>query len=149
VSAWLASAYPWLKSAHIVSVIAWMAGLLYLPRLFVYHATVPVDSKRSALFKIMERRLQRAIMIPAMIATWGFGSLLAATPGVVNWHAGWMWAKLVVVVVLTAYHGALERWRRAFAADRNAHPPRFFRIANELPTVALITIVILVVVKPF
>jgi putative membrane protein len=149
VSAWLAGAYPWIKSAHVVSIVAWMAALLYLPRLFVYHAAVPVESSRSALFKIMERRLQNAIMTPAMIASWGFGVLLAATPGIVDWHRGWVWAKLVVVVALTAFHGVLGRWRQGFAANRNTHAPRFFRVVNELPTVALIAIVILVVVKPF
>jgi putative membrane protein len=149
VSAWLAGAYPWIKSAHVVSIVAWMAGLLYLPRLFVYHAAVPVESRRSTIFKIMERRLENAIMTPAMIASWGFGLLLAATPGIVDWHRGWIWAKLLVVVALTAFHGALGRWRRLFAADHNTHAPRFFRIVNELPTLALIAIVILVVVKPF
>jgi protoporphyrinogen IX oxidase len=149
MSRWLAGAYPWIKSAHIISIIAWMAGLLYLPRLFVYHATVPVDSGRSALFKIMERRLLRAIMTPAMLASWTFGLMLAATPGVVDWHRGWIWAKLALVVGLTVYHAVLGRWRRLFDADRNSHSDRFFRIANELPTVAMIAIVIFVVVKPF
>ena len=149
MSAWLAGAYPWIKSAHVVSIVAWMAALLYLPRLFVYHAAVPVDSGRSALFEIMERRLQNAIMTPAMIASWGFGVLLAATPGIVDWHRGWVWAKLVVVVALTAFHGVLGRWRQGFAANRNTHAPRFFRVVNELPTIALIAIVILVIVKPF
>ena len=149
MSAWLAGAYPWIKSAHLVGVIAWMAGLLYLPRLLVYHAAVPVGSERSAIFKTMERRLQNAIMTPAMIASWGFGVLLAATPGVVDWHRGWIWTKLIVVVALTGFHGMLWRWRRGFAADRSTHTPRFFRVVNELPTIALIAIVILVVVKPF
>jgi protoporphyrinogen IX oxidase len=149
VSSWPAGAYPWIKSAHIVSVVAWMAGLLYVPRLFVYHATVPVDSDRSAIFKVMERRLQNAIMTPAMIASWTFGLLLTATPGVVNWQSGWIWAKLMLVVALTVYHAFLGRWRRAFAGDRNIHSAGFFRIANELPTAALIAIVVLVVVKPF
>jgi protoporphyrinogen IX oxidase len=149
VSGWLAGAYPWIKSAHIISIVAWMAGLFYLPRLFVYHATVPCHSQRAATFKVMERRLQKAIMTPAMLASWAFGLLLAATPGIVDWHRGWIWIKLVLVVGLTAYHLLLGHWRRAFAEDRNAHPPRFFRIANEIPTVALIAIVILVVVKPF
>jgi putative membrane protein len=149
VSAWLVGAYPWIKSAHIVSIVAWMAGLLYLPRLFVYHAAVPAESARSATFKIMERRLENAIMTPAMIVSWAFGLLLAATPGIVDWHRGWVWAKLVLVVALTGFHGALGRWRRRLATDRNTHAPRFFRIVNELPTLALIAIVILVVVKPF
>ncbi len=149
MSEWLASAYPWIKSAHIVSVIAWMAGLLYLPRLFVYHAAVPIGSNRSATFAVMERRLQNAIMTPAMLATWGFGLLLAGTPGVVDWHRGWIWTKLGLVVGLTVYHLLLARWRNAFADGRNYHSTRFFRIANELPTVALVAIVVLVVVKPF
>jgi putative membrane protein len=149
VTAWLAAAYPWIKSAHILAVIAWMAGLLYLPRLFVYHAMAPTGSNRSATFKIMERRLLRGIMNPAMIATLVLGMLLARTPGVVDWHRGWIWAKLALVAALTAYHGALAVWRRAFAEDRNRHSPRFFRIVNEIPTVALIAIVVLVVVKPF
>ena len=145
----LPAAYPWIKSAHIVSMVAWMAGLFYLPRLFVYHATVPVGSNRSETFKVMERRLLRAIMTPAMIATWVFGLILAATPGIIDWRMGWMWAKLVLVLALTAFHLALARWRGAFAADRNRHSGRFFRAVNELPTAALIAIVVLVVVRPF
>ncbi len=146
---WLATAYPWVKSAHILAVIAWMAGLLYLPRLFVYHAAAPAGSDRSETFKVMERRLQRGIMTPAMIAAWVFGAMLAATPGLVDWRRGWIWAKLALVVALTAYHLALALWRRAFAEDRNRHAARFFRVVNELPTLALIAIVVLVVVKPF
>jgi protoporphyrinogen IX oxidase len=149
LSDWLAGAYLWVKSAHILAVIAWMAGLLYLPRLFVYHAMAPPGSDQSETFKTMERRLQRGIMTPAMVATLAFGLLLAGTPGVVDWHRGWIWAKLVLVAALAAYHGALGHWRRAFAEDRNRHSPRFFRIANELPTLALIAIVVLVVVQPF
>jgi protoporphyrinogen IX oxidase len=149
MNGWQAAAYPWIKSAHILAVIAWMAGQLYLPRLFVYHAMVPVGSHRSETFKIMERRLLRGIMNPAMIAALGFGVLLAGMPGIVDWHRGWIWAKLILVAALTGYHGALARWRRAFADDRNRHSPRFFRIVNELPALALIAIVVLVVVKPF
>ena len=149
VSLWLSEAYPWIKSLHIVSMVAWMAGLLYLPRLYVYHAMAPIGSDRSETFKIMERRLQRGIMTPAMLATWGFGFLLAGTPGVVDWRMGWMWAKLALRRGLTVFHFLLARWREAFAADRNRHPTRLFRIVNELPTVALIAIVILVVIKPF
>jgi protoporphyrinogen IX oxidase len=149
VNGWLVGAYPWIKSAHIVGIVSWMAGLLYLPRLFVYHATVPIGSDQSEIFKIMERRLQNAIMTPAMIASWLFGVFLAASPGIVDWHLGWIWAKLVLVIALTGYHAALGRWRRAFAAGRNVHSARFFRIVNELPSVALVAIVILVVVKPF
>lgn len=149
MSAWLAAAYPWVKSVHILAVIAWMAGMLYLPRLFVYHAMAPVASSRSETFKTMERRLLRGIMTPAMIATLAFGLLLAGTPGLVDWHRGWIWAKLTLVASLVVYHGALALWRRAFAENRNRHSPRFFRIVNELPTLALIGIVVLVVVKPF
>jgi putative membrane protein len=149
VNAWLANAYPWIKSAHIIAVVAWMAGLLYLPRLFVYHAQAPADSDLSRTFEIMERRLLRMIINPAMIAALGFGLLLAGTPGVVNWHRGWIWAKLALVAGLAAYHGGLARWRRAFAEHRNQHSSRFFRMVNELPALALIAIVVLVVVKPF
>ncbi|MGH7116487.1 MAG: protoporphyrinogen oxidase HemJ [Stellaceae bacterium] len=149
MSSWLTGAYPWLKSAHIIAVIAWMAGLLYLPRLFVYHATSAAGSDQSETFKVMERRLQRGIMTPAMLATLLFGVLLAGTPGVVNWHRGWIWAKLALVAGLVCCHAALVHWRRAFAVDSNRHSPRFFRIVNELPTLALIAIVVLVVVKPF
>ena len=149
MSAWLGDAYPWIKSAHIISMVAWMAGLLYLPRLYVYHAMAPIGSDRSETFKIMEGRLQRGIMNPAMIATWAFGLVLAGTPGIVNWRWGWIWAKLALVVGLTVFHGALAQWGNAFGMDRNTHSVRFFRIVNELPTLALIGIVILVVVKPF
>jgi protoporphyrinogen IX oxidase len=149
LTSWLSAAYPWLKSAHILAVIAWMAGMLYLPRLYVYHAMAPVGSDRSATFQIMERRLLRGIMNPAMIATLVFGVLLAATPGIVDWRRGWIWAKLSLVAALVVYHHSLARWRRAFTEDRNRHTPRFFRIVNELPTLALIAIVVLVVVKPF
>lgn len=149
MSLWLAAVYPWTKSLHIISMVAWMAGLLYLPRLYVYHSMAPAGSHRSATFKVMERRLQRGIMTPAMIATWGFGLVLLATPGAVDWSYGWIWAKLALVVGLTAFHGALARWRAAFAADRNRYSTRFFRIVNELPTVVLIAVVVLVVVKPF
>ena len=149
MSTWLVDVYPWIKSAHIVSVVAWMAGLLYLPRLFVYHAMAPVESDRSETFKIMERRLLRGIMNPAMLLTLGFGLVLAATPDVVDWHRGWIWAKLALVAGLVGYHGWLARWRRAFAVDRNRRSPRYFRAINELPTLALIAIVVLVVVRPF
>src|SRR6516164_3515270 len=138
MNAWLTDAYPWIKSLHIISMVAWMAGLLYLPRLYVYHAMAPVGSDRSETFKIMERRLQRGIMTPAMIATWGFGLVLAGTPGIVNWRMEWIWVKL-----------ALSRWRDAFSANSNTHSTGFFRIVNELPTLVMIGIVLLVVVKPF
>lgn len=141
--------YPWLKTLHIISVVAWMAGLLYLPRLFVYHAEVRPGSEASETFKVMERRLLRGIMNPAMIATYLFGILLAATPGIVVWSAGWIYVKLAGVLGLTYMHHHLARWRSDFAADANRHPARFYRIINEIPTVLLIAIVIMVVVKPF
>jgi putative membrane protein len=149
VSLWLSAAYPWIKSLHIISMVAWMAGLLYLPRLYVYHVMVPIGSNRSETFKIMERRLERGIMTPAMVATWGFGLLLAGTPGVVDWRMGWMWVKLAFVAAMSAFHFLLSRWRDALGADRNKHSTKFFRIVNELPTLAMIAIVLLVVVKPF
>jgi protoporphyrinogen IX oxidase len=149
VTGWLAAAYPWIKSIHIISMVAWMAGLLYLPRLYVYHAMAPAGSDRSTTFKVMERRLLSAIMNPAMVTTWLFGLVLAATPGVVDWRMGWIWAKLALVATLTFFHGLLARWQSAFAADHNSHSARFFRGVNELPTLALIGIVLLVVVKPF
>ena len=149
MNVWPAAVYPWIKSAHIVAVIAWMAGLLYLPRLFVYHTQAPARSDLAATFEILERRLLRGIMNPAMIAALGFGLLLAGTPGVVDWHRGWMWAKLALVAGLAGYHGGLARWRRGFEENRNRHSPRFFRLVNELPALALIAIVVLVVVKPF
>lgn len=145
----LAAAYPWIKSLHIVSMVAWMAGLLYLPRLYVYHADVPVGSNRAKTFEIMERRLLRGIMTPAMIATYVFGLSLAGTPGIVDWRQGWIWAKLALVAFLTAYHVGLARWRRDFAHGCIPHTSRFFRGINELPAIALLVIVILVVVRPF
>ncbi len=146
---WLASAYPWVKALHLISVIAWMAGLLYLPRLFVYHCDAAPGSAQSATFKTMERRLLRGIMTPAMIAVYVFGIALALTPGIVDWGSGWIHAKLALVVALTGYHGALGRWRGAFAVDANTRPARFYRLANEVPTAVMVGIVILVVVKPF
>ena len=129
--------------------VAWMAGLLYLPRLYVYHSMAPVGSDLSATFKVMERRLERGIMTPALLATWIFGLLLAGTPGVVDWRMGWIWAKLALVLGLTGFHGILARWRRLFSADQNRHRTKFLRVVNEFPTLVLIAIVLLVVVKPF
>ena len=149
MTAWLAGAYPWIKAFHIVAVVAWMAGLLYLPRLFVYHAEAPVGSDQAQTFMVMERRLLRGIMNPAMGLTIGLGALLAATPGLVDWRQGWFWAKLAMVVGLAVFHHLLVRWRGEFAAGAVPHSPRFFRLINEIPAVVLIAIVILVVVKPF
>jgi protoporphyrinogen IX oxidase len=149
MSAWLAQAYPWIKAFHIIAVVAWMAGLLYLPRLFVYHAEAPIGSDRSQIFAVMERRLLHGIMNPALGLTIGLGALLAATPGLVDWQQGWIWTKLALVAGLAVFHHLLVRWRREFAADAIPHSPRFFRLINEIPAVVLIAIVILVVVKPF
>ena len=149
MSVWLTFAYPWVKSLHIVSIVAWMAGLLYLPRLFVYHAEAPAGSDSAETFKVMERRLLRGIMNPAMMLALIFGAALAATPGVVDWHQGWIWAKLALVVGLVGFHCLLTRWRKDFAAGEIPHSARFFRMINELPMVALIAIVVFVVVKPF
>ena len=139
----------YIKAFHIIAVIAWMAGLLYLPRLFVYHASSNVGSEQSETFKVMEWRLLRFITTPAMLATWIFGLILAFSP-LVNWSQdGWLHAKLVLVVILTGFSGLLAKWTKDFAADRNTRSPRFYRIANEVPTVLMIIIVILVVVRPF
>ena len=145
----LAGAYPWIKALHIISVIAWMASMLYLPRLFVYHAAASVGSAQSETFKVMERRLSRAIMLPAMIATLVFGGMLLSIPGIVDWHQGWIHGKLLLVFLMLITQHFFGSWRRAFAEDRNRHSERFFRKVNEVPTVLMIAIVILVVVKPF
>ena len=147
--AWLGDAYPWIKSLHIISVISWMAGLLYLPRLFVYHCDAAPGSAESERFKVMERRLLRAIMNPAMIATYAFGALLASTPGIVDWSQGWIYAKLSFVAALTVLHHLFGRWRSDFAHDRNRQSPRTLRIMNEGPAVLMVGIVVFVVVKPF
>ncbi len=144
-----ATLYPWTKAIHIIAVIAWMAAMLYLPRLYVYHCTAAPGSEMSELFKVMERRLYKQIMTPAMIITLLFGIILALTPGIVNWHSGWIYVKLFAVLLLAGFHGALGGWRRAFLHDRNRKPQRFFRIANEVPTLLMIVAVVMVVVQPF
>jgi len=147
---WLGGFYLWLKALHIISVVAWMAGLLYLPRLFVYHVGAAVGSEQSETFKIMERRLLRGIMNPAMIATYMFGILLVLTPEMAGeWRSRWFYAKITLVAVLTIYHHALARWRKVFAVDANTRPAKFYRLMNEVPTLILLGIVILVVMKPF
>jgi putative membrane protein len=139
----------YIKAFHIIAVIAWMAGLLYLPRLFVYHAMSKTGSEQSETFKVMERRLLRYITTPAMLAAWIFGLILAFSP-LIDWSKdGWFHAKLVLVVVLSGFSGLLAKWTKDFAADRNTRSPRFYRIVNEVPTVLMILIVILVVVRPF
>lgn len=139
--------YDWIKAFHVISVIAWMAGLLYLPRLFVYHSEVQIGSVQSETFKLMERRLLRGIMNPAMIASWGFGLWMLSINNM--WTDGWVHAKILCVVVLTITHMFMSKWRKDFEADHNKRTPKFYRMANEIPTVLMIAIVIFVVVKPF
>lgn len=139
--------YEWIKALHVIAVIAWMAGMLYLPRLFVYHCDVSQDSPQSETFKIMERRLLKAIINPAMIVTWLAGLWLVWYGG---WYlAPWFHAKFVLVLIMSAIHGLYTRYVREFAEDRNTRSQKFYRIINELPTVLMIGIVILVIVKPF
>lgn len=148
MSAMLSSAYMWIKALHVISVIFWMAGMAYLPRLFVYHSESEVGSEKSETFKIMERRLLRGIINPAMIATFVFGGLMLwSNPALLSEH--WLHAKLFLVVVMTAAHGFFARWRKDFEADRNRHSTRFYRIVNEIPPTLVIFIVILVIVRPF
>ena len=139
--------YDWIKALHVIAIIAWMAGMLYLPRLFVYHAEAPKGSIQSETFKIMERRLLKAIINPAMIVTWVLGLVLAWQGA--WWNAGWLHGKLLLVLILSGLHGIYVRRLKEFAADRNTRPARYYRILNEVPTVLMIGIVILVIVKPF
>lgn len=139
--------YLWLKSLHVIAIIAWMAGMLYLPRLFVYHADVPVGSPQSETFKVMERRLLKAIINPAMIVAWILGLWLAYELDA--FREGWFHAKFTLVLVMSGVHGYLSRCVKVFARDENTRPARFYRILNEVPTLLMIGIVILVIVKPF
>jgi len=139
--------YDWLKAAHVIAIIAWMAGMLYLPRLFVYHCGAPAGSEPSETFKLMERRLLKMIINPSMILSWILGVWLGVAG---SWFSsGWLSLKLVLVLALSALHGFYVRWMREFARDQNRHSGKFYRIVNEVPTVLLIGIVILAVVKPF
>ena len=142
-----AALYLWLKALHVIAIIAWMAGMLYLPRLFVYHCAAVPGSTQSETFKVMERRLLHAIINPAMIVTWVLGLWLAWSGNFLS--APWLQGKLVLVLAMSGVHGMLARWTKDFAADRNQHSQKFFRIMNEVPTLLMIGIVILVVVKPF
>lgn len=139
--------YDWLKALHVISIIAWMAGMLYLPRLFVYHAAVEPGSQQSETFKVMERRLLKAIINPAMMAAWLFGGLMVWLGH--HWDQPWFWAKFILLMGMQAIHGNMVGWQRAFEQDRNIRSARFFRVINEVPTVLMIGIVILVIVKPF
>ncbi len=141
------AAYPWIKALHVVAVISWMAGMLYLPRLFIYHCDAAPGSETSETFKVMERRLLRIIMNPAMVVAWALGLWLAWTGG--NFTSGWFHAKLLLVVVLSGVHGYFSGAVRRFAQDRNTVSSRTWRLWNEVPTLLMIAIVILVIVKPF
>lgn len=141
--------YLWIKAFHIISVISWMAGMLYLPRLFVYHTEAEPGSQQSETFKVMERKLLRGIINPSMILAFVFGGLLLLIPGIVNWSDGWIWVKLAMVLVLGGIHGELSRYRRDFEKDNNRKSQTFYRVINEVPAVLMIIIVIMVAVKPF
>ena len=145
----LAPLFLWIKALHVISVIAWMAGLLYLPRLFVYHCDAPPGSEMSERFKVMEYRLFRFIMGSAMHGAWTFGILMMLTPGVIDWQAGWWHVKLTMALVMTGLHVLFGRWTKDFRHDRKRRPQKHYRIANELPTVVMIVIVIMVIVRPF
>lgn len=139
--------YLWLKAFHIIAFMSWMAGMFYLPRLFIYHCEADAGSRQSETFKVMERRLLRVIMNPAMILTWAFGLALAWQGG---WFtAPWLHAKLALVVLMSGAHGMMSRFVKDFAIDRNRKSQKFYRIFNEVPTVLMILIVLLVVLKPF
>jgi putative membrane protein len=143
----MAAFYPWLKALHVIAIIAWMAGMLYLPRLFVYHCATEPGSRQSETFKGMERRLLNAIITPAMGASWALGLWLAWSGG---WYAsGWFHAKLLLVLLMSGLHGFFVRCVREFGADQNRRTAKFYRIINEVPTILMIGIVILAVVKPF
>jgi len=139
--------YPWFKAFHVVAVISWMAGMLYLPRLFVYHCGAEKGSRQSETFKVMERRLLRGILNPAMVASWALELWIVYDGGWIS--APWLHVKLLLVVALSAVHGMLARWTADFAADRNRHSERFYRIVNEVPAVLMVGIVIMAVIKPF
>ncbi|HWA19504.1 MAG TPA: protoporphyrinogen oxidase HemJ [Devosia sp.] len=145
---WAYFAATWIKALHVISVIAWIAGMMYLPRLFVYHAAAEKGSIQSETFKIMERRLFRGIINPAMILTWLFG-LIMVFSGLVDWSSGWPWVKAAAVIALSGIHGFYSRQVKNFAADRNMRPQGFFRVVNELPFVLVVIIVVMVIVKPF
>jgi len=141
------SLYPWFKAFHVMAVISWMAGMLYLPRLFVYHCGAETGSRQSETFKLMERRLLRGIVNPAMVVSWALGLWMIYQGGWIFAH--WLQLKLLLVVGLSAIHGLLARWTMDFAADRNRHSERFYRIVNEVPAALMVGIVIMAVIKPF
>ena len=141
--------YSLIKAFHVISMVAWMAALLYLPRLFVYHTTVENNSDVSEMLKVMEYRLQKYIMTPAMLLTLLFGILLLKTEGVVNWGEEWIYFKLFAVLLLLFVHHLLAKYRKRFFLNKNIHSKRFYKILNEVPTILLILIILLVYLKPF
>ena len=147
---YLIAMYPWLKAGHIISVISWMAGIFYLPRLFVHHSEkIEVPSQTDRLFSIMESKLLKVIMTPAMLTTWGFGLSLAVIPGVLDWSNIWPWIKLISIIAMTWFHFWLAKRQRDFELGDNQLTGKTYRIINEVPTVLLLVIVIMVVVRPF
>jgi len=147
---YLIAMYPWLKAGHIISVISWMAGIFYLPRLFVHHSEkVEVPSQTDRLFSMMESKLLKVIMTPAMLATWGFGLSLTVIPGVLDWSDIWPWVKLMSIIAMTWFHFWLAKRQRDFELGDNQLTGKSYRIMNEVPTVLLLVIVIMVVVRPF
>jgi protoporphyrinogen IX oxidase len=146
---WLWSLYPWTKALHIIAVMAWMAGMLYLPRLFVYHCEAKPGTAENERFKVMERKLLRAIINPSMVAAFVFGTALLLTPGLIDWSEGWIYVKLVAIAGMSLMHHAYVRWFRSFSSDGPRRRPTVYRIANEIPAVLMILIVIMVVVRPF
>ena len=146
----LSNVYPWVKSLHVISVIAWMAGLFYLPRLFVYHAEeAEKGSDRDLLFQKMEYKLLRVIMNPAMIASWVFGILLVLTPGIIDWGLVWPWSKAFAILTMTWFHHWCGRRRKEFVAGTSTQSGRHFRMMNEVPTLLLVIIVVSVIARPF
>ena len=147
---YLIALYPWLKVGHIISLITWMAGIFYLPRLFVHHSeNVVVPSDTDTLFRMMERKLLNIIMTPAMVATWGFGIGLAAIPNTIDWSEAWAWIKLVSVLCMTIFHFWLMRRQNVFEQQKNKVSGKIYRIMNEVPTVLLFIIIIMVIIRPF
>lgn len=146
----LATFYPWIKALHIAAVISWMAGIFYLPRLYVYHAEkASVGSELSETLKMMEMKLLRVIMNPAMVVTWAAGIALLLTPGLIDWSEGWIWVKIAMILGMTWFHHSLAQWRRVFDRDANEKPGRYYRMMNEVPTILMLIIVVMVVVRPF
>ena len=141
--------YSLIKAFHVISIVAWISAILYLPRLFVYHTTVKRNSEASKMLKIMEYRLQKFIMDPAMLFTIIFGVFLLKTNGIINWTEKWIYFKLLGVFLLLVVHNLLGRYRKDFFLDKNKHSGKFYKILNEVPTILLIVIILLVYLKPF